>query len=230
MMQNTKKKRPALPVLTCGEAAAMIRDGDRVMVGGFGLRGSPSGILEALAAGGAGDLTVLAVNCDAPGVGLGKLLRTGQITRLIGSYFNKNPEVALRHNAGELEVELLPMGTFAEALRAGGMGIPAFYVPAGAGTELGEGAETREFDGRSYLLQRALRARVALIRARRADTLGNLVYSKTARNFNPAMAAAADFTIAEVEEIVEPGELDPDSIVTSHIYVIALVRAEAGHE
>lgn len=204
----------------------MIRDGDRIMVGGFGMLGCPFGLEEALAQSGRQGLTILSVACDAPGVGLGRLLRGGQMKRLIGSYFNKNPEVALKRNAGELEVELLPMGTFAEAIRAGGMGIPAFYVQAGAGTELGKDRETREFDGRPYILQSALKARVALIHARRADTLGNLVYSKTARNFNPAMAMAADLTIAEVEEIVEPGELSPDSIVTSHIYVDALVRAE----
>lgn len=224
MLGDTVK--PTIDIFTAEEAVAMIRDGDRVMVGGFGLRGNPFALEEALAQSGRRRLTILSMYCDAPGVGLGKILRNGQIERLIGSYFNGNPEVAMARNAGQLEVEMLPMGTFAEAVRAGGMGIPAFFVPAAAGTDLGAGKEERVFDGRPCILQHALRARVALIHAKRADTLGNLVYSKTARNFNPAMAMAADITIAEVEEIVEPGELSPDEIVTSHIYVDALVRVE----
>lgn len=217
-------------IMSAEQAIAHIRDGDSIMVGGFGLRGCPHALEDVLAASGKKDLIILSVSCDSPGVGLGALLRNGQMKKLVGSFFNTNREVAEARNAGKLEVDMLPMGNFAEAIRAGGMGIPAFYTPVGAGTELGEGKETREFDGRSYILQPALKANIALIRAKRADTLGNLVYSKTARNFNPDMAAAADYTIALVDEIVEPGTLDPDSIITSHIYVNALVRAEVNHD
>lgn len=216
-------------IMSAEQAVSYIQNGDSIMVGGFGLRGCPHELENVLAASGKKDLTIISVSCDSPGMGLGLLLRNGQIKKIIGSFFNSNREVAAARNAGKLEVDMLPMGNFAEAIRAGGMGIPAFYTPVGAGTELGGAREIREFDGRLHMLQPALKARIALIRAKKADALGNLIYSKTARNFNPDMAAAADYTIALVDEIVEPGELDPDSIMTSHIYVDALVRAEVGN-
>ena len=216
--------------MSASEAISYICSGDRVMVGGFGMRGCPFELVDELIRSGKSELTIISVGCDSPGVGLGALLRTGQIKRLIGSFFNKNREVAEFRNAGRLEVELLPMGNFTEAIRAGGVGIPAFYTPVGAGTELAEGREVREFNGRPHLLQRALTAQIALIRAKRADAMGNLVYSKTARNFNPPMAMAADYTIALVDEIVPPGQLPPDTIITPHIYVDALVRAEGRYD
>ncbi len=217
-------------IISAEQAIEYIRDGDSIMVGGFGLRGCPHELEDVLLKSGKKDLTIISVSCDSPGIGLGALLRSGQMKKLIGSHFNKNREVAEARNAGTLEVDMLPMGNFAEALRAGGMGIPAFYTPVGAGTELAEGMESREFDGRLYILQPALRARVALVRARKADKLGNLVYSKVTRNFNPAMATAAEFTIALVDEIVEPGELGPEEIITSHIYVDAIVLAGGNHD
>lgn len=205
------------------EAVSHIRNGDTIMVGGFGLRGCPFELVDALIQTGQRDLTIISVGGDSPGIGLGALLRAGQIKRMIGSFYNTNREVAEARNAGKIEVTLMPMGNLAEALRAGGMGIPAFYVPAGAGTELGEGKETRSFQGRPHILVEALHADVSLVRAKTADTMGNLVYSKTARNFNPAMATASNYTIAVVDNLVAPGTLSPDEIVTSHIYVDALV-------
>ena len=216
--------------MTAGEAITRVRDRDRIMVGGFGLRGCPFELVDALIETGKQDLTIISVSGDSPGIGLGALLRNGQIKKMIGSFYNSNREVAEARNAGQIEVDLIPMGNFAEAIRAGGMGIPAFYVPVGAGTELSIGKETRNFNGRPHILVEALQADVALIRAKTADTLGNLVYSKTARNFNPAMAMAADYTIAVVDEIVEAGSLSPDAIVTSHIYVDAIVCTEVPHD
>ena len=224
----TKERKSKL--ISTEQAVARIKDGDRIMVGGFGLRGCPFQLVNEIAVQGQKNLTIIAVGGDSPGVGIGALLRNGQISRMVGSHYNANTEVAEARNAGEIEVDLMPMGNFAEAIRAGGMGIPAFYVPASAGTELGEGKECRDFNGCPHVLIHALKADVALVRAKKADTLGNLVYSKTARNFNPVMATAADYTIAIVDEIVEEGELDPDTIITSHIYVDALVSAEADRD
>jgi len=215
---------------SAAEAISHIQDGDTIMIGGFGLRGTPSELIEALARSGKRDLTIISNSGDSPGIGIGALLRNGQIKRLIGTHYNMNREVAEARNAGQIEVTLVPMGNLVEAIRAGGFGIPAFYVPVAVGTQLGEGKEVREFDGRRYLLERALKADVALIRARKADTMGNLVYHKTARNFNPVMATAAKYTVAVADEIVEPGQLPPDSIITAHIYVDALVRAEDCHD
>ena len=217
-------------LMTAGEAVARIQDGSRIMVGGFGLRGCPFELVDALVETGKQDLTIISVSGDSPGIGLGALLRNGQIKKMIGSFYNANREVAEARNADQIEVDLIPMGNLAEAIRAGGMGIPAFYVPVGAGTELSVDKETRDFNGRPHILVDALQADVALIRAKTADTLGNLVYSKTARNFNPAMAMAADYTIALVDEIVEAGSLSPDAIVTSHIYVDAIVCTEVPHD
>ena len=205
-------------------AISRVRDGDVVMVGGFGLVGQPLRLVEALVGSGRKDLTVISNNVGEPGRRLGMFLREGQLRKAIGSFFTSNPEVAAAKRGGRLDVELLPQGTLAEGIRCGGAGIPAFYTPTAVGTVLAEGKETRVFeDGRSYLLERALRANVALVHAHRADRLGNLVYRKTARNFNPMMATAADLVLAEVDEVVEVGELDPDAIVTPHLYVDVVV-------
>jgi len=209
---------------TVAEAIALIQPGSRIMVGGFGLAGYPERLVEALAASGVGDLTIISNDLGSPGVGLGKLLTNGQIRALVGNYYNWNPEVGLAYSRGEIGVTLVPQGTFAEAIRAAGVGIPAFYTAASAGTELGKGKETKIFDGRTYVLERAIHADVALIKASRADDLGNLVYYKTARNFNPLMAMAAALTIAEVDESVPVGSLDPESVVTPHIFVDIMVR------
>ncbi|HQN18346.1 MAG TPA: CoA transferase subunit A [Syntrophobacteraceae bacterium] len=211
-------------ILGMEEALALIKPGARIMVGGFGLAGYPEDLVEALAAGGTGDLTIISNDLGSPGVGLGKLLANGQIRALIGNYYNWNPEVAAAYHAGRIQVTLLPQGTFAEAIRAAAVGIPAFYTCASAGTELAVGKETRDFDGRVCVLERAIPADVALIKAYRADEMGNLVYYKTARNFNPLMAMAANLTIAEVDKIVPTGTLDPEAIVTPHIFVNVIVR------
>lgn len=212
-------------VLSPAEALAHVRPGHTVMVGGFGLVGAPLTLIAALLeAPDARDLTVISNNIGEPGRGLGRLLPARRLRKAIGSYFTSNREVVHAHLAGELEVELLPQGTLAEAIRAGGAGIGAFYVRTGAGTLLAEGREQREFDGETYLLQRPLKADVALIRAERADEAGNLVYRRTARNFNPDMATAARTVIAEVDEIVPVGELPPELIATPHLFVDHLVR------
>jgi len=202
-----------------GEAVSRIQSGSRIMVGGFGLAGYPEGLVEALAASGIGDLTIISNDLGSPGIGLGKLLTNGQIRGLIGNYYNWNPEVAKAYSEGRIQVTLVPQGTFAEAIRAAGVGIPAFYTATGVGTELGKGKELKEFNGRTYVLERAIHADVALIRAHKADELGNLTYYKTARNFNPLMAMAATLTIAEVDEIVPTGSLDPEAVVTPHMFV-----------
>jgi 3-oxoacid CoA-transferase A subunit len=205
-------------------AVARVRDGDVLMVGGFGLVGQPLRLVEALVTSGRRDLTIISNNVGEPGRGLGVLLREGKLRKAIGSFFTSNPEVAVAHREGRIEVQLLPQGTLSEGIRSGGAGIPAFYTPTAAGTVLAEGKETRVFeDGRTYVLERALRADVALVKAHRADRLGNLVYRKTARNFNPMMATAAELVIAEVEEVVEVGGLDPDAVVTPHLYVDVVV-------
>lgn len=211
-------------VMSIGDAISHVKDGDRIMVGGFGLRGTPDPLVDALVEHHAKDLTIISNDLGSPGEGLGKLLRNKKIKNLIGNYYNWNPEVADAYNAKEIGVKLVPQGTFAESIRAAGVGIPAYYTPTSAGTELGEGKDARTFNGRTYVLEEAIKADVALIKAHKADTLGNLVYCKVARNFNPAMAMAADYTIALVDEIVEPGDLDPESIVTAHIFVNAIVK------
>lgn len=199
------------------------------MVGGFGLVGAPLMLIEALLQNpDATELAVVSNNLGEPGRGLGRLLLEGRVRKAIGSYFSSNPDVVAAHERGELEVELLPQGTLAEGIRAGGAGIAAFYTRTGVGTRLAEGREVREFDGLPYVLWSAIRADVALIRARRADAYGNLVYDKTARNFNPDMATAADLVIAEVDEIVPVGTLDPEAVVTPHLLVDHLVLSEPG--
>lgn len=214
-------------VCSPAEALAHVQPGDTVMVGGFGLVGAPLTLIAALLeADGARDLTVISNNLGEPGRGLGKLLPARRVRKAIGSYFTSNREVVEAHLRGEIEVELLPQGTLAESIRAGGAGIGAFYVRTGAGTLLAEGREEREIDGERYLLQLPLKADVALVRAHKADALGNLAYLKTAQNFNPDMATAAKTVIAEVDEIVAAGELRPEEIATPHLFVDHLVRSE----
>ena len=214
-------------VISVQEASDLVGPGSTVMVGGFGLVGSPLTVLEALLSSErARDLTTISNNVGEPGKGLGRLLLEGRIRRAIGSYFTSNPDVMERHRKGELETSLVPQGTLAEAIRAGGAGLGGFYTKTGVGTDLAEGREVREIDGELYLFEKPLRADIALIRAHRADTLGNLTYYKTARNFNPDMATAADIVVAEVDEIVEAGALDPEHVVTPHPYVDYVVQAE----
>jgi 3-oxoacid CoA-transferase A subunit len=196
------------------------------MVGGFGLVGAPLTLIDALVEhSDATDLTVVSNNIGEPGRGLGKLLRQGRIRRGISSFFTSNPEAVAAVNAGELQATLVPQGTFAEAIRAGGAGLGGFFTPVAAGTPLGEGKEERVIDGVPHVLEPPLRADVALVFAARADGLGNLWYRHTARNFNPLMATAATVTIAEVWEVVPVGELEPESIVTPHLYVDEIVVA-----
>ncbi len=201
-------------------------DGATVMVGGFGLVGAPLTVVSALNASPVKDLTVISNNPADQGVHLGRSLLLGKVRRAIGTYFTTNPDVGRAYAEGRLEVTLIPQGTFSEAIRAGGAGLGGFYTPTGVGTTLAEGREVREIAGRQYLFQEPLTADVSLIRARRADALGNLVYCKTARNFNPLMATAGRRVIAEVDEIVAVGELDPELIVTPHLYVDHLVLAK----
>jgi 3-oxoacid CoA-transferase A subunit len=214
-------------VISVEEAAALVGPESTVMVGGFGLVGSPLTLIEALLSSeNATGLTTISNNVGEPGKGLGRLLLEGKIRRAIGSYFTSNPDVMERHRSGELETTLVPQGTLAEAIRAGGAGLGGFYTKTGVGSDLAEGREVREIDGEHYVFEKPLRADIALIRAHRADTLGNLTYYKTARNFNPDMATAADVVVAEVDEIVEAGTLDPERVVTPHPYVDCLVRAK----
>jgi len=208
------------------EAVADIPDGASIMFGGFGLCGIAENLTAALVRRGVKNLHTIANNVGIDGYGTGRLLEAGQIASHTGSYVGENKLLEEMVLAGTLNLKLLPQGTLAEAIRAAGAGIPAFFTPAGAGTLVAEGKEVREFDGRQYLLERALPADFAIIKAWKGDRLGNLVYRKAARNFNPIMATAAAITIAEIEHLVEPGELDPDHIVTPGIYVHRLVVGE----
>ena len=208
------------------EAVSDIFEGASIMVGGFGLCGIPENLIRAVARKGVAGLRTISNDMGIDGAGLGLLLEAGLIASHTGSYVGENHLLEKRMMAGETRVSLIPQGTLAERIRAAGAGIPAFYTPAGVGTVVAEGKEIREFDGRQYLMERALTADFALVRAWRGDRLGNLVYRKTARNFNPMMAAAAKVTIAEVEELVEPGEIDPDAIVTPGVYVKRVVTGE----
>lgn len=208
------------------EAVKDIHDGAVIMVGGFGLCGIPENLIMALVEKGVKDLTVISNNCGVDDWGLGLLLKNKQIKKMIGSYVGENKEFERQVLAGEIEVELLPQGTLAEKIRAGGAGIPAFYTPAGVGTPVAEGKETRIFNGKEYLLEEALVADFSLVRAWKGDKMGNLVYHKTARNFNPMIAAAGKVTMAEVENLCETGELDPNSIHTPSIYVQMLIEGK----
>lgn len=208
------------------DAVQDITDGSTIMAGGFGLVGIPENLIKALVDKGIKDLTVISNNCGVDDWGLGLLLKNRQIKKMIGSYVGENKEFERQVLSGELEVELMPQGTLAEKVRAGGAGIPAFFTPAGTGTPLAEGKEVRRYNGKEYVLEESLTADFSLVCASKADKMGNLIYRKTARNFNPMMAAAAKVTIAEVEEIVEIGELDPDCIHTPGIYVQRLVSGK----
>jgi 3-oxoacid CoA-transferase A subunit len=190
-----------------------------LMVGGFGLCGIPENSIAALVRSGVKGLTCISNNAGVDDFGLGLLLQTKQIRKMISSYVGENAEFERQMLSGELEVELIPQGTLAERCRAGGAGIPAFFTPAGYGTEVADGKETREFDGKMYVMERWLKADFALVKAWKGDRLGNLVYKRTARNFNPMMAMAGRITVAEVEHLVEPGELEPDEIHTPGIFV-----------
>ena len=208
------------------EALEAVKDGDTLLVGGFGLIGAPLSLIEGLTEKEVKGLTIVSNNLGESGQGLGKLLNQGKIAKGIGSYFTSNRDVGDAYQRGEIELELNPQGTLAERMRAGGAGIPAFYTPTAQGTDLAKGKEEREFDGKKYILETGLRGNVALVRAEKADKLGNLVYYKTARNFNPVMATAADHVIVEVDEIVEVGQLNPEEIVTPHLFVDAIVLAK----
>jgi 3-oxoacid CoA-transferase subunit A len=206
------------------DAVADIQDGATIMAGGFGLCGIPENLIDALQRKGVRDLTVISNNAGISDFGLGKLLHARQIRKLIGSYVGENKLLENQVLNNEIEMELNPQGTLAERIRAGGAGIPAFYTPTGVGTVVAEGKEIRDFDGHKHVLERALTADFALVKAWKGDRWGNLIYRKTARNFNPMMATAARVTIAEVEELVELGDLDPDSIITPGIYVSRILK------
>ncbi|MCL6619972.1 MAG: CoA transferase subunit A [Thermomonas hydrothermalis] len=201
----------------------LIADGQTLAVGGFGLCGIPEALIAALRDSGVRNLTVISNNAGVDGFGLGLLLETRQIRKMISSYVGENKEFERQYLAGELELEFNPQGTLAERLRAGGAGIPAFYTATGYGTVVAEGKETREFDGRMYVLETALKADVSLVKAWKADHAGNLVFRKTARNFNPVCAMAGKVCVAEVEQLVEIGEIDPDQVHLPGIYVDRLV-------
>ena len=203
--------------------AGLLRDGMTIMSGGFGLCGIPSVLIAAIRDSAVKDLTVISNNAGIDDAGLGLLLASRQIRRMVSSYVVENATFARQSLAGELEIEFNPQGTLAERIRAGGAGIPAFYTATGAGTQIAEGKETKEFDGRQYVMERGLTADVAVIHAWKADPEGNLIYRKTARNFNPIMATAARTTVVQVEELVAPGQIDPDHIVTAGIYVDRIV-------
>ena len=201
----------------------IIQDGQTLAIGGFGLCGIPEALILALRDSGAKELTCISNNAGVDDFGLGLLLQTRQIKKMISSYVGENKEFERQFLGGELEVELTPQGTLAEKLRAGGAGIPAFYTATGVGTQVAEGKETREFGGRTYILEHSLTADVALVKAQKADKAGNLIFNKTARNFNPDCAMAGKITVAEVEEVVEIGELDADDIHLPGIFVQRLI-------
>ena len=204
--------------------AGLLKDGMTVMSGGFGLCGIPEALIAAIRESGVSGLTVISNNAGIDGAGLGLLLESRQIRKMVSSYVGENKLFADLYLSGELELEFNPQGTLAERIRAGGAGIPAFFTKTGVGTLVAEGKEIRDFDGESYVMERGLVADLAVIHAWRADREGNLVYRKTARNFNPVMATAAKITVAEVEHLVEPGELDPDCIQTPGIFVQRIVH------
>ncbi len=204
--------------------ADLVRDGDTLAVGGFGLCGIPESLIEAVMQSGKKNLTAISNNAGVDGFGLGKLLATRQIRKMIASYVGENAEFERQYLAGELELEFTPQGTLAEKLRAGGSGIPAFFTKTGLGTIVAEGKEVREFDGKKYVMERSLTADVGLVKAWKGDKAGNLIYRKTARNFNPMVAMAGRVTVAEVEILVEVGELDADHIHTPGIFVQRIVH------
>jgi 3-oxoacid CoA-transferase subunit A len=204
----------------------MIPDGARIMVGGFGVCGIPENLIAALLARGTRNLTLMSNNAGLDGFGIGLLLANRQVKKMISSYVGENKVFERQFLAGELEAELIPQGTFCERMRASGAGLGGFFTPTGYGTVIAEGKETRIIDGKPYVLEMPLHADFALVRAWKGDSLGNLVYRKTARNFNPIMAAAGRVTIAEVENLVQPGEIDPDHVVTPGIFVQHVLKGE----
>lgn len=204
--------------------AGLLRDGMTIMAGGFGLCGIPDELIDAIRASGVKDLTVISNNAGIDGVGLGKLLETRQVSKMISSYVGENKEFARQYLGGELAIEFNPQGTLAERIRAGGAGIPAFFTKTGVGTLIAEGKEVREFDGEDYVMERGLFADLAIVHAWKGDTEGNLVYRKTARNFNPMMATAAKVTVAQVEHLVQPGEIDGDAIHTPGIFIKRIIH------
>jgi len=204
--------------------AGLLKDGMMIMAGGFGLCGIPESLILAIRDAGVKNLTVVSNNAGIDGVGLGLLLDTKQIRKMISSYVGENKIFAQQYLAGELEIEFNPQGTLAERIRAGGAGIPAFFTKTGVGTQIAEGKELHEFDGDMYVMERSLVADLAVVHAWKGDTEGNLVYRKTARNFNPMMATAARTTVAEVENLVEPGSIEPDHIVTPGVFVQRIIH------
>ncbi|NVJ22019.1 MULTISPECIES: CoA transferase subunit A [Myxococcus] len=208
------------------EAVADIPDGCTLMSGGFGLCGNPENLIEALHRKGVKNLTIISNNCGTTELGLGILLQNKQVKRMVSSYVGENKEFERQYLSGELEVELNPQGTLAERIRAGGCGIGGFFTPTGAGTQVAEGKESRIIDGRLHVLETPLKADFAIIHAAKADTHGNLIFNKTARNFSPMMCMAAKVTIVEAEEIVQPGELDPDQVHLPSIFVKRIVQAK----
>ncbi len=210
--------------------AGLLRDGMLIHSGGFGLCGIPALLIEAIRDSGVKDLTVVSNNAGIDDAGLGLLLQTRQIRKMISSYVGENATFAKQFLAGELEIEFNPQGTLAERIRAGGAGVPAFFTRTGVGTEVAKGKETREFDGETYVMERGIVADLAVVHAYMGDHEGNLVYRKTARNFNPIMATAAKVTVAQVEHLVRPGEIDPDHIHTPGIFVQRLIQCPPGYE
>lgn len=215
---------------TVEEAVARIPDGASLMVGGFMAVGTPERLMDELVRQGKRDLTVIANDTAMPGAGIGKLITAKSVRRVIASHIGLNPQTQAQMIAGEIEVELVPQGTLAERMRAGGAGIPAFYTPAGFGTQVAEGKEVREFDGRMYVMERGITGEFAIVKAWKADRYGNLCYRLTARNFNPLAAMAGKITIAEVEELVEVGQLDPDEIHTPGVFVQRVVVGGGAHQ
>jgi 3-oxoacid CoA-transferase subunit A len=213
-------------VANAEEAIQDVFDGASIMVGGFGLCGNPENLIRALAQKGVKNLTTISNNAGVDGLGVGLLLANGQIRRHIGTYVGENKLLEKMVLDGTVELDLVPQGTFSERIRAGGAGIPAFFTPTGVGTMVADGKEAREFDGRSYIMELALKADFAFVKAWKGDRWGNLIYRKTARNFNPMMATAAKITIAEVEHLVEPGELDPEMVHTPSVYVKRIFQGE----
>ncbi|HXI57340.1 MAG TPA: CoA transferase subunit A [Polyangia bacterium] len=214
-------------VASADDAIAQLQDGATLMAGGFGLCGIPENLIQAIRRRGTRNLTVISNNCGIDSKGLGILLGNGQVKKMIASYVGENKTFERLFLDGKLEVELVPQGTLAERIRAGGAGIPAFYTATGYGTLVAEGKETREFGGRMYVLEQALTADVSIVKAWKGDRFGNLVYRKTTRNFNPMVATAGRITIAEVEQLVEPGQLDPELVHTPGIYVQRVVKGAA---
>jgi 3-oxoacid CoA-transferase subunit A len=208
------------------EAAALVPDGASIMMGGFGVCGLPENLIAALHARGTRDLTIISNNAGVDGFGAGVLLNAHRVRKMISTYVGENKEFERQYLGGEIEVELVPQGTFSERMRAGGAGIGGFFTPTGVGTLVAEGKEVRVIAGKSYVLEAPLHADFAFVRAWKGDRDGNLVYRRTARNFNPVMATAARVTIAEVEHLVEPGEIDPDHVVTPGIFVQHILKGE----